>query len=519
MGREAQLADLALGQREQALASCKRAVELMPTAAEFRFNLARAHEDFGDPLAALEECDRALALDPDIPGGAAMRLLTAFDLCQWRDRDDYIARVERQIAAGLPGANPFQLLALADDPALHRAGAEIAVRLRGPAAASTAVAARYPRHERIRIGYFSADFYEHATMRLIAEMFEAHDRSRFELIGFDFGPDRKDDWQARAAGAMDRFIDIRAMSTREATELARSLEIDIAVDLKGFTQHERMEIFTERTAPVQAAFLGYPGTSGAAFFDYIIADRIVIPDGAERFYSEKVVRLPGSYQPNCRQLPASSAPIGRARIRLPADAIVYCCLNQTYKLTPAVFDSWMRILSHVEGSVLWLWVSRVATRCNLCDRAAANGVDPNRLIFASKLPLAEHLARLPFADLFLDTQPIGGHTTASDALRMGLPVLTAPGASFASRVAASLLHALDMPELVVAGLDDYEERAVELGRDRAALAALKRKLAAATASSTLFDPAAFARKLERGFVEMYERCQAGLAPDHITVGS
>jgi predicted O-linked N-acetylglucosamine transferase (SPINDLY family) len=508
----------ALGHHEQALVFCERAVKLIPASAELWLNLAGTRADLGDPQAALADCDRALALDPDIAGGAAMRLMTAFDICEWREADEWLERARQQIAAGILGANPFQLLALADDPVLHRACAETAIRTRCPTAA-TPVAARYPRHERIRIGYFSADFFGHATMRLMAEMFEAHDRARFELIGFEFGPEQRDIWRARAEAAMDRFIDVRAMSDRAVAELARSLEVDIAIDLKGFTKHDRMEIFAERAAPVQATFLGFPGTNGAEFFDYVIADPIVIPDGSEQFYTEKVVRLPGSYQPNCREIDVSPATPNRAETGLPEDAIVYCCLNQNYKVTPPIFERWMRILSRVEGSVLWLWVDREPAKANLRDHAAAAGVDPNRLVFAAKLPTEAHYARLPLADLSLDTRPYGAHTTASDALRMGLPVLTAPGASFASRVAASLLHTIGMPELVVPGLDEYEERAVELGRDRAALAAIKRKLAAATVSSTLFDPTDFARKLEWGFVDMYERCQAGLAPDHITVRS
>jgi protein O-GlcNAc transferase len=505
-----------LGRIDEALANSTRAAALIPDSAEVWLNLAAVRSTHGDPQGAIADADRALALDPTIRGGVGMRLTYGFDICDWHDADRLFAILEEQIAAGVAAAAPFQLLALKDDPALQRAGAELYAHALCPPSAAPAPPC-HARGERFRIGYFSADFHEHATMRLLAEMIEAHDRSRFELIGFSFGPDQQDRWRARAVAAMDRFIDVSAMTDRAVAELARTLKVDIAIDLKGFTKHFRMGIFAERAAPIQAAFLGFPGTSGTPYIDYFIADPIVVPEGCESSFTEKILRLPGSYQPNCRSVAVEPFVGGRAALGLPEDVIVYCCFNQNYKITPTVLDGWLRILARVERSLLWLWADRDVTRANLRAYAAAAGLDPDRLVFASRLPAAAHLARLPLADLFLDTSPYGAHTTASDALRMGLPVLTAPGASFVSRVAASLLHALDLPELVAADRPAYERRAIELGEDRAQLAAIRRKLAANIDGAPLFDPADFARKIERGYVAIYERCEAGRPPDHLTL--
>jgi predicted O-linked N-acetylglucosamine transferase (SPINDLY family) len=352
-------------------------------------------------------------------------------------------------------------------------------------------------------------------MHLIAEALEKHDRNRFEWYGFSFGPDVQDEWRRRAAQAFDRFIDVRAKADAEVAALARSVELDIAVDLKGFTQDSRPGIFAEGAAPIQVSYLGYPGTTGAPYMDYLIADAVVVPPDQLEFYSEKIVWLPNSYQANGALREVSTVPIDRGSLGLPDAGCVFCCFNQPYKITPDVFAIWMRILSRVEGSVLWLYVANKAARANLQREARAAGIGERRLVFAPHLPVADHLHRLRFADIFLDTHPYNAHTSASDALRMGVPVLTRTGRSFASRVAASLLTAVGMPELITATSEDYEATAIRLGTHPDRLAQVKRKLASNLPDCDLFDSDRFVRHLESAYERIFERARSGLPPECI----
>ncbi|MBY0510423.1 MAG: hypothetical protein K2P94_09740, partial [Rhodospirillaceae bacterium] len=382
---------------------------------------------------------------------------------------------------------------------------------------SAPAAPAFPRHGKIRIGYYSADFYAHATSYLMAGLFELHDRTAFEITAFSFGPDTQDAMQHRVTAAFDRFIDVRATSDAGVAALSRELRIDIAVDLKGYTQGDRMNIFAERAAPVQANFLGYPGTVGAPWMDYIIADAVVLPEAHRAHYAEKVVTLPGSYQVNDGRRVISARVFTRAELGLPEDGFIFCCFNHSAKILPDVFDIWMRILRSVPGSVLWLLKDYAPAADNLRKEAEKRGVDGARLVFAPRLPLADHLARLRAADLFLDTLPYNAHTTCSDALWAGVPVLTRKGAAFAGRVAASLLTAVGLPELIVATAAEYERLAVTLAADSNRLAQLRRKLAANRATAPLFDTPRFARHLEEAYARMHARHHAGLPPDHITL--
>jgi predicted O-linked N-acetylglucosamine transferase (SPINDLY family) len=315
----------------------------------------------------------------------------------------------------------------------------------------------------------------------------------------------------------ERFVDVRALSDQAVVDLAREMEIDIAVDLMGFTKGGRTDIFAHRAAPVQAAYLGYPGTMGAPYIDYIIADSLVIPAGAEPDYSEKIVRLPGSYQVNDRNRPIAGRTFTRAGQGLPDTGFVFCCFNNTFKITPDVFALWMRILARTDGSVLWLYAENAEAAANLRREAATARVDPQRLHFAEHLPMAEHLARQRLGDLFLDTLPYNGHATASLALWSGLPVLTRIGDSFAGRVAASLLHAIGLPDLVTTTAQDYEALAVALAASPDRLHALRARLEANRLTTPLFDTARFARHLEAAFEAMHARALAGLPPADLRV--
>ena len=477
-----------------------------------------AHANRGNALLALKQYepalagfDRALALDPAYEYLRGTRLFTRRLLCDWQNADDDLAQLEAAIARGERVALPFATLALTASPALQKQAAEIYVADKHPPhpESETEPASIPPRaaHDKIRIGYFSADFYNHATSYLMAELFERHDRTRFEVLGFSFGPDTGDPMRRRVSAAMDRFLDVRSLTDQDIAQLSRSLQVDIAVDLKGFTRNHRAGIFAHRAAPIQVNYLGYPGTMAAPWMDYLIADRTIVPACSRHHYTEKVVYLPGAYQPNDAHRPIAAAAPTRVAEDLPETAFVFCCFNNTYKISPAVFTLWMRIHARVEGSVLWLLEDNAATIANLRSEAARRGISPARLIFARPRPLPEHLARHALADLFLDTTPYNAHTTASDALWTGLPILTLPNETFAGRVAASLLRATSLPESALAGLiaateSEYEQQAVALAHDPERLLSLRTHLRQNRATAPLFDTAAFTRHLEAAYTAL-----------------
>jgi predicted O-linked N-acetylglucosamine transferase (SPINDLY family) len=336
----------------------------------------------------------------------------------------------------------------------------------------------------------------------MAQLFELHDKSKFEIIGFSFGPDKQDHMRKRAIAAFDQFYDIRDKTDQEAAQLSRDLGLNIAVDLKGFTLDARTGIFAYRAAPIQINYLGYPGTMGADFIDYIIADRVVIPENLQHQYSEKVLYLPDCYQVNDQTREIANTKYSRELLGLPNSGFIYCCFNANYKITPTVFDAWMRILKSVEGSILWLFEDNEKAASNLRLEATKRGVDSSRIYFAKRAPLPEHLARQKVADLFLDTWPCNAHTTTSDALWTGLPVLTFPGEAFASRVAASLLSAAGLPEMIVDSQSKYEALAINLAKNTEQLKNLKKKLLLSLNTAKLFNTTQFTRKIEDIYISL-----------------
>jgi len=343
---------------------------------------------------------------------------------------------------------------------------------------------------------------------LIAELFELHDKSQFELIGISFGPMTNDEMRQRLEHSFDQFIEAGNKSDIEIAQLSRDLNIDIAVDLKGFTQDLRTGIFAHRAAPIQVSYLGYPGTMGAEYIDYIVADKALIPQAAQQAYSEKIVYLPHSYQVNDRKRAISDKVFTRAELGLPDQGFVFCSFNNNFKILPVTFAAWMRILQAVEGSVLWLFQDNPWAVENLKQEAIKHGIDPSRLVFAERMPSSEHLARHRMADLFLDTFPYNAHTTASDALWAGLPVLTLMGQSFASRVAASLLNAIGLPELMTSTPQAYEALATDLASNPEKLTSIKAKLNSNRLTSPLFDTPQFTKDLEQAYVKIYQDYQA-----------
>jgi protein O-GlcNAc transferase len=532
-----------LGRLDEAHQNIDRALAIKPDYADALNNRGLVLQELARFGEALEDYDRALAIKPDHAGALTNRGIVLWELARF---DEALASYERALAVGshldavaatwfdakrqlcdwsgyhegeerarnsittfpLLGME-FKLLALSSTPeeqfdCTRRIAAEIAV----PKSAMLTLPQPRPG-ERIRLGYLSADYYQHATAFLIAGLIERHNRSDFEVVGYSYGPTKEDNMRARLSAGFDRFVDVGKMSYRQAAEAIRADAIDILIDLKGFTRDCRPAILAYRPAPIQVNYLGYPGTMGADFIDYIIVDPFVVPPEQQAFFSERLVHLPQCYQCNDATREIADRTPSRAECGLPEQGFVFCCFNNSYKITPAFFDIWMRLLHAVPRSVLWLLDSNPRARSNLMREASARGIAPERLIFAPRRPLPEHLARHRLADLFLDTLPYNAHTTASDALWAGLPLLTCTGHTFAGRVAGSLLQAVGLGELVTTSLKDYEALALRLARDRELLGGLHVRLAQNRPTSPLFDTERFARNLEIAYRRMWEKWSAG----------
>jgi protein O-GlcNAc transferase len=509
-----------LGRHDQALAHYDKALRLNPDIDLVFGGLLYAN--MGALLHDLKRYDeaivcyyKALSLRSDIDWIPGDLLYTMIKICCWSDLTESFESISKKVTANQRVITPFSPLALIDDALFHKKSSEIYVQSKYPLNTVLGPVLKRPLSQRIRVGYFSADFHNHATGYLIAELFELHDRSHFELVGFSFGPVINDEMRHRLEKSFDLFLEVSGKSDIEVAKLSRNLNIDIAVDLKGFTQDARTGIFSYRAAPIQINYLGYPGTMGADYIDYIIADKTLIPPESQKFYSEKVVYLPNCYQVNDRKRVISDRKFTRQELKLPEDCFIFCCFNNNFKILPETFASWMRILKAVNGSILWLLQDNSWVVENLKNEAKKHGITPDRLVFAERLFLPEHLARHRQADLFLDTFPYNAHTTASDALWTGLPVLTLMGQSFASRVAASLLNAIGLSELITNTQKEYEALAIELATNFNRLAEIKLKLANNRLTSPLFDTPLFTKNLEVAYLEMYQRYQVGLKPDHI----
>jgi predicted O-linked N-acetylglucosamine transferase (SPINDLY family) len=509
-----------LGRYDEALASYARALRDNPDLADACNNQGHAFRDLNRPEEALQCYQRALQINPGLDWLYGGWFHTRLQLCDWAGLDTAFLKITRALGEGRKVTQPFTVLAFSDQPVLQRRAAEIFAsgfeRIQHPLPPLPPLPRRR-RSDVIHIGYYSADFHSHATTQLMAGLIDRHDRRRFRVSAFAFGRHQPDQVTRRLERSFDRFIPVHTKADREVAEFSRELAIDIAIDLKGFTQDCRPGIFAHRCAPIQMSYLGYPATMGARYIDYVIADRTVIPAAARQEYTEKVIYLPHSYQINDRQRPEVPERFTRTELGLPQTGFVFCCLNSCYKINPTVFAGWMRILRAVPDSVLWLLTGSGTVAGNLRGAAERHGVSGERLAFAANLPLAEHLARYRVADLFLDTFPCGAHTTASDALWCGLPVVTRAGASFASRVAASLLQALELPELIAASQEAYEALAIALATSPVRLSEIKRRLEQNRLTAPLFDTALTTRSLEAAYRQIHERCHAGLPPQDLEI--
>ena len=504
---------------EEAIVCAESALRINPNLAEGWVNKGVALKEFKRYEEVISHYEKALSLKSEIDWLNGELLHTKMKICRWSGFTDNLENITNRLMANEKIANPFPLLALTDGVSLQRKCAEIYAQEKYPFNPALGPITKTKRleGEKIRIGYFSADFHNHATGYLMAELFELHDKQKFEIFGFSFGPLKNDEMRQRLEKSFNKFIEVGDKADVEISQLSRDLNIDIAVDLKGFTQDARMGIFSYRAAPIQVNYLGYPGTLGADYMDYIIADETLIPDHLQLGYSEKVVYLPDSYQANDSKRVIADKKFTRQELGLPETGFVFSSFNNNYKILPAIFDSWMRILNAAEGSVLWLFEDNNFATESLKNEAEKRGIDSNRLVFAKRMSLPEHLARHQQADLFLDTFPYNAHTTASDALWAGLPIITLMGESFASRVAASLLYAINLPELVTTSQAEYELLAIELAANPLKLNSIKQKLTKNRLTTPLFNAQLFTKNLEATYMQMYERDMADLPPEHITI--
>jgi protein O-GlcNAc transferase len=501
---------------DEALADIAQALVLAPSNAEYLYNRGNILYELKRYDEAFAAYDAAYQRDSSLEFLEGDRLFTKLLICDWTLWEADTAHLAAEIAASRPASRPFSFLPIPASPPLQLACAKVFSQRQCPSLTPLWQGRRY-EHDRIRLAYLSADFREHPVAHLLAGVLELHDRARFETVGVSFGADDAGPMRTRIERAFERFLDVRGKSDAEIAQLLHDAEIDIAVDLMGPTQGARPGILSYRPAPIQTIYLGYAGSSGADHIDYVIADKIVIPEDEQRFYSEKIAYLPDTYMATDSRRAIAERTPRRAEQGLPESGFVFCSFNNSYKITPPVFDVWMRLLQEIDGSVLWLSHINDAATANLRREAEARGVRSERLVFAPRVLLNEdHLARYRLADLFLDTQPFGAHSTASDALWAGLPVMTCAGSTFASRVSASLLHAIGLDELVTTSLPDYEALALALVRDRMRLDAIRGRIAERRASWPLFDTERFTRNLEAAYTMMWERFRRGEPPTLIT---
>ena len=506
---------------DEAIASYRRSVHLTPDFALAHFNLGNALSLNGQRDDALRCFATVLQLEPDHATAASALLFEMRQACDWSRFEELCALVLRSVRERPDQQiGPFGLLSIPSSPEEQLQCSKHFARRQSEAVARDRERLHFsferaPR-SRVRIGYLSADLHEHATAYLLAEMFELHDRDRFEIAAYSYGPDDGSPMRTRLKSAFDRFVDVAALSHADAATRIHDDRVDILVDLKGYTTDSRPAIVALRPAPVQVSYMGYPSTMGADFIDYAVIDYFVAPPGADAHYTEKIVRLPGSYFVNDRKRAIGNTP-PRGELGLPDGAFVFCCFNQAYKILPHVFEVWMRLLSAVPDSVLWLLDPGATAVRNLRGEMSKRAIDPERLTVAPKLPLARHLGRLRAADLFLDTFPYNAHTTTSDALWVGLPVVTYPGNTVVSRVAGSLLSAAGMTELIMGSLAEYETRALHLARNRQELADLRERLLRNRDTVPLFDTPLFTRNMETAYLRMWDIHLRGEAPRAIDV--
>ena len=504
---------------DEAVAHYDKALGLRPDYAEAWSNKGNTLSELKQYDDAIAHYEKALSLKPDIDWVYGSFCHAKMKICSWLSFTGDSINIAKKILAKEKVIYPFQLKAMNDDPFLQKQAAQIFIQDKYPFNSTLEPILKRPQNEKIRIGYFSADFQNHPVSYLTSELFEIHNRHRFEVFAFSLQEVSADnETNLRLRKGFDKFLDVENIADKEIAQLARKLEIDIAIDLGGLTHRSRTGIFSYRAAPIQVNWLGYPGTIGSDFIDYIEADRTIIPDLHREFYVEKVAYLPDTYMVDDSQRVASSRVFTREECGLPENAFVFCCFNNDYKFNAKVLDSWSKIISATKNSVLWISENNKNFQSNIAIEFETRGIDQSRLIFAKRVELmTDHLARYSLADLFLDTHPYNAHTTAVDSLKTGIPVLTLMGQSFASRVAASLLNAIGLPELITSTQKEYEALAIELAMNPKKLEDIKYKLETNRLTAPLFNTPLFTKNLEAAYIKMMERYYADLKPEHIEI--
>ena len=535
---------------EEAIAHYDRALELSPDYVEAWTNKGISLKELKRYEEAIAHYDRALELRPDYVEAlinkallldvlknhvdSAIFYLNAFNnknidsyllglahhqmmlVCNWTNYEKFVDQINTQIINDKKGAEPFGYQGIAHSERLLLKCAKIYSRDKFPA--RDGMKKEHIRaYNKIRIGYLCGEFRMHATSILMTRVWELHEKSKFEIFAFDTGWDDRSVYRKRIMNSFDYYFDISRLPDSDVAKLIKDNQIDVLINLNGYFGQLRQGVFAYKPAPIQVNYLGFPGTLGAPYIDYLIADKIVLPETSKEFYTEKIVYLPNSYQANDNQREVAQKEFSRSELGLPENSFIFCCFNNSYKITPLTFKLWTKILSKVPNSILWLLVDNPVTKKNLINEACKFGIDSNRLVFTGRLTPAEHLARHSVADLFLDTLPYNAHTTCSDALWSHLPVITLVGNTFPGRVSASLLHAIGMPELITNSEEEYEALAIALATDPPRLKIIKKELENNRLTMPLFDSHLFTKNIEKAYIKMYERNQQNLPPDHITI--
>jgi len=505
-----------LGDFNKALINYQKSILLNDRYAEAFSNLGILLAELKDYKNSLKNYLKAYEINPDYEYLLGTIINSKMNVCDWENFEYFVNNIIIKIKNNEKCSPCFSLLSLPIIPPLIKTNAEIWSNHKHPSNANLILTKTRSLNNKLKIGYFSSDFRNHPVSYLITELFELHNRNTFEVIVFSYGPKSNSDITKRITNNVDFFFDITNKSDEEVALISKEINIDIAIDLTGHTQHARTGIFSHRAAPIQLSYIGYLGTMGAEYYDYLIADKTIIPVESQQYYKEKIIYLP-SYQVNDSKREIADKIFTKLELNLPENGFVFCCFNNNYKITPPTFDGWMRILNAVPDSVLFLYADNKWAEDNLKLEAEKRGVSQTRLVFGARIGRSEYLARYRAADLFLDTLPYNAGTTASDALWAGLPVLTCMGESFASRVAASLLNAIELPELITTTQEQYEATAIELATNPTKLKEIKDKLERNRLTTALFDTPRFTKHIEAAYMQMYERYQADLPPDHIYI--
>ena len=504
-----------INQKQEAISDYNKAISI-------NNNFSAAYKNLGNLYMELKILDKsiynhvqALKINPNMSYLNGTIIQSKCGLSEWANFKEDKLFLKNNILSGKKTTSPFPTILIYDSPSLQKKAIEIFVKseFENP----KKIKLEKIKNEKIKIGYYSSDFHNHATMYLMANLFELHDKNKFEIYAYSFGPDDGSKIRKRVMKTFDKFFDVKSKTTKEIVQHSRELNLDIAVDLKGFTNNNRFDLFIERCAPIQISYLGFPGTTSSDCIDYLIADKIVIPEENKNYYSENIIYLPNSYQVNDGNPDLSKKIFSKKDFNLPENKFIFCCFNHNFKILPDMFEIWMKILKKVKNSVIWLLIDNETAQNNLKKILVSNDIDPNRMIFAGRLPHSEHIIRLGLADLFLDTFPCNAHTTASDALRSSLPIITIKGNSFASRVASSLLSSVGLEELITKSGKEYEELAVKIAENKNFYKEIKDKLKKNIIDMPLFNSKLFTKKLETAYIEVYKNYNENIKPETIRI--